>query len=72
MGVYWHRAWFGSWNEPHGVQRLDGSYSKKDIMERAKKTANETGKTVTVETVIQTMRGIESRFEFVHPEVREN
>ena len=45
----WYSAVYGSWRDPEGVQRLEPTYNRRDMFERAKETAKKTGKVVTVQ-----------------------
>ena len=59
----YYKAWYGNWKNDNVIRHLEGSYSRKDIFDRAQKTANETGQTVTIEA----KRGTYSAFYKVDP-----
>lgn len=65
--MFWYRAWYGSWNEPGGVNRLPGTYDRKEIFTAAQETANRTGKPVTVEKVVPTGKGLAAEYTIVKP-----
>ena len=67
--MYWYRAWYGSWNETDGVRRIDGTYNRKKIFDDAQRVANKTGKVVTIEKEIPTLRGLESEYYKVKPQL---
>ena len=58
--MYWHKAWYGSWNQPGGVKTIcfdgpgeeykytTGTYDRKKAFDKAKETAKQTGEIVTV------------------------
>lgn len=44
----WYTGITGNWSRPEGVRRIEGSFSRKEIVERAQKVANELNQTVTI------------------------
>lgn len=64
----WYEAWYGSWTESCGVRKLDGSYKRKEIFEKAQRFANETGKTVTIRKEVGSPDGLHLDFYTVIPQ----
>lgn len=44
----WYTAYYGDWCNGNSVHHIKGTYSRKEIFERARETARATGETVTV------------------------
>lgn len=63
----WYRCYYGTWKEPHGVVFVRAGYNRDEVFEAAQKTANETGRVVTVSAEWATGRGMTSDFYKVEP-----
>lgn len=63
----WYECYYGTWKEPHGVIRVCSDYNKKKVFDAAQKTANETGRIVTVSEERPTVRGMALEFYKVFP-----
>lgn len=44
----WYNAVYGKWTDPDGVHRIDGTFSFKEIKEKAQQIADEKSVTVTI------------------------
>lgn len=44
----WYKGYYGSWNEPNGIQHIDGTSDRKKMFDEAQATANRLGVEVTV------------------------
>lgn len=64
----WYTAFYGSWNDANGIQRLKGTYDHEDVRARAQGAANQTGHVVT----IIAERGMRLSVEKVYPQRERN
>ena len=44
----WYTGIAGSWSKPESIHRIEGTFSREEIVERAQNVANELNQTVTV------------------------
>lgn len=64
----WYTAFYGSYREKDGFHHIEGTFSRKEIFEKAQATANETGKIVTVSAERGSVNGIIHNFFKVNPD----
>ena len=58
MSNIWYTAHCGSYSNPEKMKRVPGTFSRKEIFERAQQLADETGEIVTVTSKRGTVNGL--------------
>lgn len=64
----WYTGTCGSWRKPESMERLAGTYSRKDIFARAQELANKRNEVVTVHEETGGVNGLRYKFYKVAPQ----
>ena len=64
----WYTGICGSWRKPESIQRLDGTYNRKEIFAKAQELANERNEVVTVHAETGSPHGLKHKFYDVSPQ----
>ena len=64
----WYTGCYGSWRKGDCVIRLDGTYNRKQMFEKAQSAANEVGREVTVIAETGSVQGLRMKTYKFKPE----